>query len=44
MESVLIIACREWFDFKIPKNKISEDFIFNALQDLKRRTKNAQRQ
>jgi hypothetical protein len=24
---------QEWFDFKIPKTKISEDFIFNALQE-----------
>jgi hypothetical protein len=24
---------QEWFDFKIPKTKISQDFIFNALQE-----------
>jgi hypothetical protein len=24
---------QEWFDFKIPKTKIPEDFIFDALQD-----------
>lgn len=24
---------QDWFEFKIPKTKISEDFIFNALQD-----------
>ncbi|SDX69792.1 Radical SAM superfamily enzyme YgiQ, UPF0313 family [Flavobacterium degerlachei] len=24
---------QEWFDFKIPKTKITEDFIFNALQE-----------
>jgi hypothetical protein len=25
-------ALQEWFDFKIPKTKISPDFIFNAIQ------------
>jgi hypothetical protein len=24
---------QEWFDFKIPKTKIPENYIFNALQD-----------
>ncbi|HEY4617284.1 MAG TPA: radical SAM protein, partial [Flavobacterium sp.] len=24
---------QEWFDFKIPKTKIPQDFIFNALQE-----------
>ncbi|MGO4818056.1 B12-binding domain-containing radical SAM protein [Flavobacterium sp. W22_SRS_FP1] len=24
---------QEWFDFKIPKTKIAQDFIFNALQE-----------
>jgi hypothetical protein len=24
---------QDWFEFKIPKTKISEDFIFNALQE-----------
>jgi hypothetical protein len=31
-ESVLIIACRNGL-ISIPKTKISEDFIFNALQE-----------
>lgn len=26
-------SLQEWFDFKIPKTKILEDFIFNALQE-----------
>ncbi len=26
-------SLQEWFDFKIPKTKISADFIFNALQE-----------
>ncbi|EIA08225.1 B12-binding domain-containing radical SAM protein [Flavobacterium frigoris] len=26
-------SLQEWFDFKIPKTKIPEDFIFNALQE-----------
>jgi hypothetical protein len=26
-------SLQEWFDFKIPKTKISQDFIFNALQE-----------
>jgi hypothetical protein len=26
-------ALQDWFDFKIPKTKISEDFIYNALQE-----------
>ena len=25
---------QEWFDFKIPKTKIPEDFIFNALEEV----------
>jgi hypothetical protein len=24
---------QDWFDFKIPKTKISPDFIFDALQE-----------
>lgn len=24
---------QEWFDFKIPKSKIADDFIYNALTD-----------
>jgi Radical SAM superfamily len=27
-------SLQDWFDFKIPKTKIPEDFIFNALQDV----------
>jgi hypothetical protein len=33
MESVLIIACRNGLISKYQKTKISEDFIFNALQE-----------
>ncbi len=25
---------QDWFDFKVPKTKIPEDFIFNALKDV----------
>ena len=27
-------SLQDWFDFKIPKTKIPEDFIYNALEDV----------